>query len=162
MKTVTYRAPELLRWFETGSQEAYKSALRKGRALPATQSGHWQKGVAKAASAALDLGKGAVADIVHRTAEQTVYKFYEDKFTIAGGMSLLTVHYRDVSSVRARGKDRFTVSHPAGTISIKPIAYLLSGRIKVPIGWERNGVEVPFTMLVEELSARCGLEIDSE
>jgi hypothetical protein len=30
----------------------------------------------------------------------------------------------------------------------------------VPIGWDRNGMEVPYELLVEELAARSRVEVD--
>ena len=40
-----------------------------------------------------------------------------------------------------------------GTLQIKPYAYVVAGKLKVPIGWARNGIEVPYELLIEELSS---------
>ncbi len=163
MTTVTYRAPDLLHWFESGSQEAFKSALKRSRALSNTASeSSIKRSIVQAAGVAADFGRSAAAGIVHSKSGQTTYKLYEDKFTNGGTLGSTTVAYKDVSSIKAHGKDRFSVVYARGTMTVKPVAYLVSGRIKVPVGWERNDIEVPFMMFLEELSAHCGLEIESE
>ena len=161
MPTVTYRPPDVLHWFSTGSQEALKSAKRKGLALTKTKAESSVKDkFFQAASVAVDLSHGAAADIVHRSAAETVYKLYDDRLDVRTPLSQQSIQYDAVSSIQSHGKDKFTVEHEGGTLTIRPIAHLSSGRIRVPVGWMRNGIEVPFTMLLEELSAHCGLEME--
>lgn len=161
MATVTYRAPDILHWFETGSQEALRNALKRGRAMTKGASeASVKQNIIRAAGVAAELGKGAVADLVHKQSEQAVYRLYEDKFTVTGAFGPLPVPYSSVVSIKAHGKDKFTIKHSGGTITIKPVAQLSSGTVRVPVGWSRNDIEVPYTMLLEELSARCALEIE--
>jgi hypothetical protein len=160
MPTVTYRPPDVLHWFSTGSQEALKSAKRKGMALTKSGDGSVKQKFFQAASAAADLSRGAAADIVHRSAAETVYKLHDGYLDVRTPLSQQRIQYDAVSAIQSHGKDKFTVEHEGGTLTIRPIAHLSSGRIRVPLGWLRNGIEVPFTMLLEELSAHCGLEIE--
>jgi hypothetical protein len=161
MPTVTYRPPDVLHWFSTGSQEALQSAKRKGIALTkgSGESSVKQK-IFQAASAAADFGRGAAADMVHRQAAETVYKLHDSHMDVRTPMSRQAIKYDAVSSIQSHGKDKFTLEYEGGTLTIRPIAHLSSGRIRVPVGWMRNEIEVPFTMLLQELSARCGLEIE--
>ena len=55
--------------------------------------------------------------------------------------------------------DKATVVMERGSVNIRPEAYISSGRIKVPIGWERNEIEVPYEMLIDELAARAGIKV---
>ena len=157
MPTVTYRPPDVLHWFGAGSQEAMKSAKRKGKRLGGE--GSVKDKFFQAASAAADIGRGAAAGLVQNQAAETVYKLFDDRLEVRTPLSRQVVQYAAVSSIQAHNKDRFTLEHEGGTLTIRPIAHLASGRIRVPVGWVRNEIEVPFTMLLEELSARCGLEI---
>jgi hypothetical protein len=161
MPTVTYRPPDILHWFSTGSQEALRSAKRKGKALTSKrQETTVKEKLFQAASMAADFGRGAGADLVHRQAAETVYRLYSDHLTIKSPLAQTTVDYADVLAVRSHARDRFEIEYDGGTLTVRPIAHLVSGRIRVPVGWMRNDIEVPFTMLLEELSARCGVEIE--
>jgi len=39
---------------------------------------------------------------------------------------------------------------------------VVAGRTKVPVGWRRNGLEVPYELLIDELAARSGRSIEYE
>lgn len=160
MPTVTYRPPDIYHWFSTGSQEAIESAKRQGRDFTKSASDSSVKDtIKKAASVAAEIGRGAGADIVHRQANETAYKLHDKEMSVKGAVTTTTLTYNTISSILAHPKDKFSVEHEGGTLIIRPIAHLVSGRIRVAVGWERNGIEVPFTMLLEELSARSGVEI---
>ena len=161
MPTVTYRPPDVLHWFGTGSHEALASAKKKARALakPAPEA-TVKETILKAASLAMDFGRGAGADMVNRNAAETVYKLSDDRFSVRGPLSQQSIEYTAITAIRAEGKDRFSVDYDGGTLTVRPIAHLVSGRVRVPVGWMRNDIEVPYTMLLEELSAHCGLEIE--
>lgn len=161
MQTVTYRPPDILHWFSTGSQEALESAMRRSKDLTKKAGESTVKeNILKAASVASELGRGAAADIVHRQAAETVYKLYDDEIEVRGPVSSYTVKYDAIYEIRLHSKDKFKVEHDAGTLVIRPVAHLSSGKVRVPLGWLRNSIEVPYTMLLDELSARCDVEIE--
>jgi hypothetical protein len=58
--------------------------------------------------------------------------------------------------------DKLVLVLDKGSVLVKPFAYIVAGKIKVPIGWSRNGVEVPYELIIEELSARCDLQVITE
>lgn len=162
MATTTYRPPDILHWFSSGSQEAIQSAKRKGRALSKSAGeSSIRQNIVRAASVAAELGRGAGADMVHRHAAETVYRLHDDRIAVQSPMSQESVRYEEVTSIVAHAKDKFTIEHGTGTLTIRPLAHLVSGRVRVPLGWVRNEIEVPFTMLIEEISARSGVEIES-
>lgn len=161
METVRYRAPDLLDWFKIGSQDVRRSAVRKGTSL-VRREGERTLGreVREAAGAVFDLGKSALIDLVHRQTDSTEYVLGSDRLEIKGVGRGRTVHYRDVRHIEARSGDRYALILERGSVVIKPIAHLVAGRLRVPVGWQRNGLEVAYEMLAEELAARCGLEIE--
>ena len=162
MSTVTYRTPEALDWFRVGAREARSRARAKGSDLMRGSAKDLATGLKKAASTAADFGKGAISDFVHRQAGETAFLLHEDSFEAAGMSGRKRIAYRDVSAVVSLGSDRFEVRHKDGSLPIRPVAHLSAGRLKVAVGWVRNGLEVPFETLPLEVAARCGLDVTSE
>jgi len=114
-----------------------------------------------AAGALFDFGKGTYADMMHRQAEDSEYVFQETQFDIVSGGNMKTIPYDRVVAVHLKG-DRATLTLDKGTVILKPFAYIVAGRIKVPVGWVRNGIEVPYELLLLELAARCSVDIQEE
>ena len=83
------------------------------------------------------------------------------KFDVVNGGNIKTVPYDRVLAIHMKG-DRTVFTLDKGVVTIKPFAYIVSGRIKVPVGWVRNGIEVPYELLTLELAARCGIEVQEE
>lgn len=160
MPTVTYRPPDVLHWFSTGSQEAMQSAKRKGKALTKKGDSSVKQKLFQAASLAADLGRGAGADLIHRQAAETVYRLHDDHLLVRSPLSQTELEYGEITAIRSHARDRFEIEYDGGTLTVRPIAHLVSGKIRIPVGWMRNDIEVPFTMLLEELSARSGVEIE--
>lgn len=161
MQAITYRPPDILHWFSTGSQEAIDSAKRRSKDFTKKAGESTVKeNILKVAGVAAEFGRGAAADLVHRQAAETVYKLYEDEIDVRGPVSSFTIKYEMINEIKSHSKDKFTIEHDAGTLTVRPVAHLVSGKVRVPLGWIRNSIEVPFTMLLEELSARCGVEIE--
>lgn len=157
MAIVTYRPAEVLHWFGVGSREAKQRASRRGQA--ALQRSDFMKGILDVTGAVAEFGKGTLTDLVQRKAEESVYELTDDALEAVGLTSRKRVLYKDVTEIHAKPHDRFELVHKGGTLTIKPIAHLLAGRLRVPVGWLRNGMEVPYALLIEELAAHCGVEI---
>ncbi len=107
----------------------------------------------------MDMGRGAFAELVHKQAEGTEYALDEDKLEARNLGRSKAISYRDVKQILAKSSDRYQLVLASGTHMVKPIAHLVAGRLKVPIGWRRNTMEVPYETLIDEIAARCGLEI---
>lgn len=162
MELVRYRPGEAIRWLRMGAENIRKGAQTRGRSV-VRQTGTDQKPLTEnlrtAAGALLDYGKGTYADLLHHQAEASEYVLQDKHFDIVRGSSIKTIPYDRIQSIELHC-DRANVTLDKGFLTIKPFAHLVAGRAKVPIGWSRNGIEVPFELLVEELAARAGVEVE--
>lgn len=157
---VVYQAPEIIQWLELEAKRASTSG--KEKSIAASSKDDLVETVKQYASAALSYGKGAVAGLVQKQAEEVRYELFETGFEFIDIARRIKIDYSEVRKITSKSNDRVQVLYSGGSITIKPVAHLVSGKYKVPIGWKRNNVEVPYVMLVEELAARCGLEIEAE
>lgn len=159
MELVRYKPGEALRWFEIGAKDMMARAKKKGETVLSNTSGRQiKKDLATVAGAVLDAGKGAVADLVHRQALATEYVLGEKGLEIVRPNGVTFVAYSSISTIEQRG-DETIIYHDSGKIAIKPLAYLVSGRLRVPVGWSRNGMEVAYGVLADELAARSKVNI---
>ena len=111
------------------------------------------------AGAMFGYGKSALADLLHRQLEASEYVLHPDRLEILSPTGAKYVPYDQIQEIRVKG-DRFVLMLGNGKVTIKPHAYILSGTLKVPVGWQRNGMEVAYEMLLDELSARAGVNIE--
>ena len=161
MSTSTYRPPEILHWFGAGSTDARSSAKRKGKAAAKSVSeSEFKDTIVHAAGFAKDVGRGAFAEIAKKSADHAQYRFEDEYLEIQGAIATKKINYDDIEAIYAKSNDRFVIHTEESSTTIKPIAHLVTGRIRVPIGWIRNNIEVPYATIVEELSARAGVEIE--
>ncbi|HWD39660.1 MAG TPA: hypothetical protein VG944_12480 [Fimbriimonas sp.] len=164
MELVRYRPGEAIKWLQTGAENMRKTATVRSKGI-VRQTGVDQKGfgenVKTAAGAIFDYGKSAYADVMHRQAEASEYVLQDDHFEIVRNGSIKSVPYSQVRQVLLE-PDRAKLVLEKGIITIKPFAHIVAGRLKVPVGWSRNGMEVPFDLIVQELAARCSLEVEEE
>jgi hypothetical protein len=163
MEPIRYKPGEAIRWLETAADSFRKSAKNKGKEAvdPKRDRSDFKKvgaSVADAAGAIYDFGKGAWADMLHRQADASEYVLQENHFDVVKGGSIKSVEYQRVTEISIKGES-VIVKLDKGSVSIKPYAYIISGRVKVPVGWSRNGMEVPYELLIEELAARCGVNV---
>ncbi len=160
METIRYRPGEAIRWLEIGATDIRKSARRQSQSIVRREGERTiGRDLRDAAGAIFDLGKSALADLMHRQAQASEYILEPEGFVIANPTSAKTIKYADVTDMKRRG-DRISIILPQGSAVIKPYAYIVSGRIKVPVGWSRNGLEVPYDVLIDELSARCNVSVE--
>jgi len=162
MELVRYRPGEAIRWLHTGADNIRKGAQARGRSV-VNQTGTEQKtfgeNLKTAAGAIFDYGRGAYTEMKHKQAEASEYVLHEAHFDVVSGPAIKTIGYDRVKAIEIKG-DRATITLDKGTMSIKPVAHLVSGRVRVPVGWTRNGIEVPFELLLDELAARCKVELE--
>lgn len=163
MEPIRYKTGEAIRWLKTGAQAIRKTAGEKGKQV--VQSGTPKDvrdvggRMAAAAGAVMDYGKSAWADMKHNELEHTEYVLTDGGFDVVKGSSIKSIPYDRVTKIQRRG-DRVTITLDRGTVLIKPHAFIVAGGLKVPVGWTRNGMEVPYELLLEELAARCGVNIE--
>jgi len=163
MEPIRYKTGEAIRWLKTGAEAIRKDAKEKGRQVvqPGTPKDFRDASarVASAAGAVIDFSKSAWADLKASELENTEYVLTDDGFDIVKGSSIKSIPYNRVEKIQRRA-DRSTITLDRGSVVIKPHAYIVAGGLKVPVGWTRNGMEVPFELLLDELSARCGVNIE--
>lgn len=164
METVRYRPGEALRWLQTGAEDIRKAAGERGKSV-IRQTGTDQKKLGEnlktAAGALVDLGRSAYADVLHKQAEASEYVLLNDRLDIVKGVKIESIPWESIKGVRIEG-DRTRLVLEKGHVTIRPFAHLVAGRVKVPVGWTRNGTEVPYDLLTEEIAARARREIEEE
>lgn len=162
MELVRYRPGDAVRWLKTGAETAKKQAKRQGVSLIRREGERTvMRDVSQVAGALIQSGRSALAELLHRRAEATEYVLGDEALEISGGGTTRHIRYEDVHAMRLEG-DRATLVLARGSVSIRPYAHIVAGRLRVPVGWTRNDIEVPYELLLEELAARCGLEIEGE
>jgi hypothetical protein len=159
METVRYRPGEALRWLKVEGDARKRGASERGRGV--SGGGDFKEKIGAAAGAAVEYGRGAYARMLHEKAQGSEYVLTDDRFEIVHGNQIKAVPYANVRAVKLKG-DRALVVLDQGSVLIRPLAHLSAGRARVPIGWSRNGAEVPFEMLADEIAARSGLKLIEE
>lgn len=160
MNVVRYRPGEAIRWLETGAASSRHSAKKKTEGILKREGERTiAKDVFQATGVLVDLGKSALGEILHRQASAAEYVLLDDQFEIVTPGRLRAVRYEAVKHIKRRG-EKVTIELERGAVTIKPHAYIVSGRIKAPIGWSRDGMEVPFDVLIDEIAGRCNIEVD--
>jgi len=160
MEPIRYKPGEAIRWLETGAEANIKSAKQKSREV-FTQAGTAGVKLGQGVGALIDLGKGAWADMLHKQAEASEYVLQDDRFDVVSGNSIKTVPYKEIKKIVIKGEKATITLDRGSIILIKPYAHITAGRLRVPVGWLRNGMEVPYDLIIEELSARCGVEVEA-
>jgi len=162
MELVRYRPGEAIRWLQTGAENLRKGAQAKGKVAVTSSSPDaraFGENLKTAAGALLEYSRSAYADLMHRQAEASEYILHDDHFDIVRGPNIKTIGYDRVTAIEI-DRDRALLTLDKGSVTIKPFAHLVAGRARVPIGWTRNGIEVPFELLIDELSARCRVDLE--
>jgi hypothetical protein len=160
---VVYVPSPCIRWLEMGAGGLKSSA--KERAIVARarfQERNFAEAIRSTVSAGARAGKALLAELAGRRGEATEYRFFDDHFELVTILKTESFEYAEVDKIEKGVGSRYryvlTLTHGRRTIS--PVAWMESGAVRVPIGWERNGMEVPYTLLIEELAARCGLPVE--
>ena len=160
IEVVRYKPGEAIRWLESGSEKIRKGALQKAQSVIRREGARsFGRDVREVAGAIFGAGSAAMADFAHRQASASQYVLGETSFEVVKPTGNRRVTYEEVKSIRFDG-DRALLELAHGSVVIKPFAHLVSGRVRVPLGWTRNNVEVPYELLIEELAARCDIEVE--
>jgi len=156
---VRYEPVEALRWLKFGAGSMRQDAIqRSGEIVRREGARTIGKDLSQAAGALFGMGKSAMADLLHASASATEFVISDTEVQVIRATQ--SKRYAFSEAVRAeRQGDKVYFVFSSGTVEVSPYAYITSGRIKAPLGWNRNGLEVPFTTLVEELAARCGVGV---
>ncbi|MBX3097137.1 MAG: hypothetical protein KF812_09765 [Fimbriimonadaceae bacterium] len=153
MSAVYYRPAAALRWL------GYKSAERPTERKPAPTPDDIGKRVKKAAEVMWGVGKGAMEDMDKRQAEGVGYTLTDSHVEFASVTGTRRIAYKSIENIFVIENDRYLIEYEGGRHTVKPAAHLVAGRKRVPVGWDRNGTEVPYHLLIEEIAARAGVDI---
>ncbi len=160
MELVRYRPGDVLKWLELGAEQFRHGArVRSKEILRGREGSAVAENLRNAAEAALEFGKGALAELARLKAERTEYVLGPTSFEAIQGGRLRSVRYDAVAEIRQKGDAFQFVLGNGRSFWIRPPAHLVVGRLRVPVGWVRNDMEVPYLVLLDELSARCGVNI---
>jgi hypothetical protein len=160
---VIYTPSQCIRWLEMGAgglKETAKGEARKAK--EGFQERNIGDAVRKSVSAALQAARGYLAELAGKKGEATEYRLYEERVELVSLLKTTTLEYADVRSIaKSEGtRYRYVLATSHGDQVISPVAWITAGSARVPIGWERNGIEVPYMVLVEELAARCAVRLE--
>ena len=159
MELIRYRPCDAIRWLQTRAQKDRREARALGMTTLIQPEDFRGIGAnMKAAAGALfSVGRGAVTEIIHKSASENEYVLSDDSFEIHRTGSVKSVRYADVKSITL-GTEKTIFQLERSQVVVKPYAYITAGRARAPLGWLRNGIEVPYDVLVDELAARCGID----
>jgi hypothetical protein len=150
-ETVVYRPVDIQGWLKLGSESLRKTPFQLGN--------DFRKTVAGAVGKAFDFGKGALADVGGLAIDRIEYRLHDDRVDIVGVGPTKSVPYSSIRRVEVQGRG-FRVDAGSNSFGIKPYAHLLVSSVKVPLGWKRNRMDVPFNLLAEELAARAKVKVE--
>jgi hypothetical protein len=161
MEIVRYRPGEAIRWLRTSGEKIRQDAQSRTRSAVqqhSTGDRPVMENIRNLSGAVFNVGKGAYAQMVHHLAEGNEYVLQEKHLDIVTGNSIKTLPYDRICGVTLKG-DRAILKLDQGSIVVRPVAHVVAGSVKVPVGWNRNGLEVPYELLLEELAARAGVQL---
>ncbi|MBS1706432.1 MAG: hypothetical protein JST40_11185 [Armatimonadetes bacterium] len=161
-EVVRYRPDRAVQWLQLGAKGMRDKAARAGSSIIRREgSRSIARDLSQTAGALFDMGKSAVADVAHLAANATEYSLHDDHFEVVKPTGVRTISYAEITTITWHKSDaHFDMER--GGLKIGPPAFIVSGTIRAPIGWLRNGVEVPFELLITEIAARAGLEISED
>lgn len=155
---IRYKPGEAMRWLQSGARTIRRNAQKRGESV-IKREGHRTIGrdIAEAAEALFGVGKSALAELLHRQAQATEFVLHDEAVEIIKSTGSRLVPYSAIKSLKVN-KDTVTFSLEQGSVTIKPYAHIVAGSVRVPVGWVRNGMEVPYELLIEEIAARAGID----
>lgn len=159
---VRYRPDDAVRWLQAGAKTIRDRAVKVGEGV-FKRSGerNLKKDVFQTAGAVFDVGKSAVADLMHLSAANTEYVLSSTGFEVSKAGATRLVSYATIRRIRL-SRDQVVLELEQGSITISPPAHIVAGGVRAPIGWLRNGLQVPFEVLIEEIAAHAQLRIEPE
>ncbi|MBV6503431.1 MAG: hypothetical protein AKCLJLPJ_01503 [Fimbriimonadales bacterium] len=143
-QVVRYKPADIGRWLEMGtaSVRTHRQATEKPAKIPAR--------ILEALGTVMSEGKSAVAAVASRQLEKFEV-LLGDKSLESGGRTLA---YSEIKAVTAGRGLLYRFETDDRPFIVKPYAWLEMAGHRVPLGWLRNGIEVPYETLAEEIAAR--------
>jgi len=141
-----------------GGPHSRDEALRKARSFFKRKgSRSIGKDVRDVFGSVWDVGYSAVADVMAKHAAASQFVLEADSVSVVTPTGTKKYLFSEAKSMSIEG-DKAEIAFKQGSLVIRPFAYVVAGKVKAPIGWLRNEIEVPYPFILEELAARCGVE----
>jgi hypothetical protein len=151
MHVVRYRPADAIRWIEVAIQSP-ASTIESTAGAPETL----REAVLTAFGRWLDLGKETTAELLVRSIRATEYRLHETFLEVQGLTGAKRYPYADLHSVEFKKGDRFLFRGENAKLTVRPYAYFAISGLRIPLGWERDGLPVPYRLLAEEIALRSG------
>lgn len=149
---VRYRPLDVGTWLVLGAQSILEEDLLKTRTSMA-------EALWSAMGKFVGKGKSTLAEIISQHLEKMEYRLYEDRIETTKGTQVKAFLYSDLKRCEVLRSYEFRFSSPQGTLTIRPYAWLSVRGLKVPLGWRRDRLEVPYIQLGEEIADRARLRV---
>jgi hypothetical protein len=149
---VRYRPLTVGTWLVLGAQSLPEEDLLKAR--PGMARAVWS-----AVGKFVGEGKLTYAEIIRQHLEKMEYRLYEDRVETTQGARVKAFPYSDLKRCEIPRPYEFRFHSSQGMLVIRPYAWLSVRGLKVPLGWRRDRLEVPYVQLGEEIADRARLRI---
>lgn len=159
MEIIHYRIPDAVKWLQMGT-ESSQFRTQKSELAESFKESQVKRGLREVGSRLLHFGKSTYAGFVQKNIENIEYILLSQQVEVHSLGRRRSLRYEDINRIFEGTKDHYTVVTPEDRLVIRPVAYLGAGRVRVPIGWNREGADVPYDLLIKELAAHCKLEIE--
>lgn len=159
MAVVRYKPGVVLEWLEGGSSRMRTESSRMAQSVLKREGQRSvRRDLKEVAGALFQAGTASMADLALKQIEKAEYVLDETSLSIITLTSNRKIQYSEIRGLEMEG-DTFTMILERGSLKIRPFAHIVVGRVSVPAGWLRNGVEVDYSLLIEEISAHSGLDV---
>ncbi len=160
---IRYRPAASLTWLTDSAEAGLKKAERLSKQAVRTKSQFGgsspKERLYSAGKALFEVAKSAYTEVAKSKMDAHEYVLNESSIIVVSGSKSEEIKYADISGLEIEGlKAKF--KHKLGLLTIQPYAFVVAGVAKAPIGWNRDGHEVPYELLIEEIAARSGLEMN--
>ncbi|MCH8274301.1 MAG: hypothetical protein IH851_05885 [Armatimonadetes bacterium] len=152
---IRYRPADVARWLEIGA-----GSMRRTNAPTRVPGGEIGRVILETVGKVVGQGKGALVQVAVRRLGHLEYRLYDDRIEVTTASSERCVSYDRISAIETMRPGEYRVVTRDGALRIKPYAWLNVTGLRVPFGWLRDGMEVPFELLIEELAGRAKIVVE--
>lgn len=151
-RPIVYKPADIARWLELGAQ-----TMRKLSAAEASDD--LREVVKTALGSVIGQGRGAIAEVMRQRIGALEYRLYDDRFETPRPSGSRSIRYGSIERIVPLKRCEQKIVFREGSFTLKPYAWLTVAGARVPFGWLRDGLEVPWELLVEEIGARARVQV---
>ncbi|GIV01889.1 MAG: hypothetical protein KatS3mg015_0719 [Fimbriimonadales bacterium] len=154
MHVVRYRPADAIQWIEVALQPHASSFDFRAEGPESVRDA-----VLSAFGKLLDLSKETTAEVLLRTIRAIEYRLFDDHLEVQNLAGVKRYAYADLKTVELRKRDRFLFRGEGIRFAIRPYATLALTGVRLPLGWQREGLPVPYRLLAEEIALRSSVKV---